>query len=98
MRFTFETEGQNSFLFLNIKIIRNTEEKAFETSVYRESTFSGVFTNLKSFIPMQYKTGSLQTMSCSSYEELHNEIVKLKEIFKRNSYPEEFIGRCSKNF
>ena len=38
-----------------MKIIRNTEKKAFKTSVYRQSTFRGVFTNFKSFIPMTYK-------------------------------------------
>ena len=59
IRFTFEIEDHNSFSFLDIKIIRNTEKKAFETSVYRKRTFSGVFTNFKSFIPMTYKTGLL---------------------------------------
>ena len=29
IRFTFEIEDQNSFLFLDIKIIRNTEKKSF---------------------------------------------------------------------
>ena len=43
IRFTFEIEDQNSFLFLGMKIIRNTEKKAFKTSVYRKTTFSGVF-------------------------------------------------------
>ena len=42
IRFTFEIEDQNSFSFLDIKIIRNIEKKAFETSVYRKSIFSGV--------------------------------------------------------
>ena len=52
IRFTFEIEDQNSFSFYDTKIIRNTEKKAFETSVYRKRTFSGVFTNFKSFISM----------------------------------------------
>ena len=50
IRFTFEIKDQNNFSFLDIKIIRNTEKKAFEASVYRKSAFSGVFTNLKSII------------------------------------------------
>ena len=45
IRFTFEIEDQNSLSFLDIKIIRNTEKKAFETSDYRKSTFTDVFTN-----------------------------------------------------
>ena len=103
IRFIFEINDQNNFSFLDVKVIRNTE-KAFEASVYRKSTFSGVFTNFKSFIPMTYKTGLLETMLfrcfsiCSSYEKFHEEIVKLKEIFKRNSYPEKFIDRCIKIF
>ena len=89
IRFTLEIENQNSFSILDIKIIRNTEKKTFETSVYRKSTFSGVFTNFKGFIPMTYKTGLSETAMlfrcfsiCSSYEKFHEEIFKLKEIFK----------------
>ena len=104
IRLTFEIEDQNSFSFLDIKIVRSTEEKAFETLVYRKSKFSVVFTNFKSFIPMACKTGLLETMLfrcfsiCSSYEKFHEEIAKLKQIFKRNSYPEKFIDRCIKKF
>ena len=46
IRFTFELEDRNSFSFLDMKIIRNTEKKAFEISVCTKSTFSGVFTIL----------------------------------------------------
>ena len=35
---------------------------------------------------------------CSFYEKSHEEIVKPKEILKRNSYPDKFIDRCIKNF
>ena len=74
IRFTFEIEDQNSFPFLDTKIIRNTEKKAVEPSAYRKSTFSGVFTNLKGFIPMTHKIEFLETWMffccfsrCSSY-------------------------------
>ena len=53
---------QNGFSFLDIKIIRNTEKKAFETSVYRKDAFSDVFTNVQSFILMTYKTGLLKAV------------------------------------
>ena len=35
---------------------------------------------------------------CSSYKKFREEIVRLKEIFKRNSYPEEIQDRRMKNF
>ena len=50
----FTLENQNSFSILDIKCFRNTEKKAFETSVYKKITLSGNFTNFRRFIPMTY--------------------------------------------
>ena len=53
---------------------------------------------------MTCKMGLLETMLfgcfsiCSSYEKFHEETVKLKEIFKQNSYQEKFMDRCIKFF
>ena len=35
---------------------------------------------------------------CSSFELFHQEILKLKDIFKRNGYPISFIDNCVKRF
>ena len=65
---------------------------------------SGEFTNFDSFIPISYKHGLVNTLIfrcfkiCSSYEKLHNKIVYLKEIFKRNKYPNGFVDLCIKKF
>ena len=61
IRFTFEIEDQNSFSFLYRKIIKNTEKKAFETSVYKKSTFSGVFTNFNMLFLWKVSRGNCQT-------------------------------------
>ena len=72
------------------------------TSVFRKATFSGVFTNFKSFIPVAYKFGLVYTLlhrsysTCSSHEKFYEEIVLLKEIFKKNEYPQFFIDKCIK--
>ena len=80
----------------SIKVISNSEKEAFETSVYRKSKFKGVFTNLKSFIPMTYKTGLWQTVILLFFNMLFLRKVspgncQTQEIFKQNSYPEKFI-------
>ena len=41
--FTSEAENHDSFSFLDIKISRHNQQ--FKTSVYRKSTFSGLFTH-----------------------------------------------------
>ena len=55
------------------------------------------FTNFDSFIPMSYKHILVNSLIfqflkiCSSYEKLHDEIIYLKEIFKRSRYPNDFV-------
>ena len=102
IKFTFEHEHNNSFSFLDVKICRKNNK--LTTSVYRKPTFSGVFTNFKSFIPTVYKIGLVYTLlyRCfnitSSYEKFHNEINALKQILKLKGYPTQFIDRCIKQF
>ena len=47
MSFTIEREKQNRMSLLDIAIIR--EDKTYTTSVYRNPTFSGVYTHFDSF-------------------------------------------------
>ena len=68
--------------FLHITI--TCQNNKFVTSVYCKPTFSGVFTNFKSFIPEMHKRGLLETLLhrsfrlCSSYENFHRETETLK--------------------
>ena len=102
IKFTSEIEENNCMSFLDIKITR--ELNSFSTSVYRKPTFSGVFTNFDSFIPLSYKTGLIWSLLyrafslCSSFELFHQGILKLKDIFKRNGYPTSFVDNCVKRF
>ena len=98
IKFTSETENENSISFLDIKITR--DHKKFMTSVYRKPTFSGVFTNFGSSIPKSYKYNLLFTLLhrtfklCSNFERFHQEIDKLKTIFENNGYPKSFVDFC----
>ena len=81
INFTVEKENVGSLSFLDIKICRKNGK--FVTSVYRKPTFSGVFTNYKSFIPTYQKRGLLH---------------HLKNILIKNNYPLNFIDSCIKSF
>ena len=78
------------------------ENNKLTTSVYRKSTFRGIFTNFKSFIPTVYKFDLVYILlhSCfkiaSSYQKIHFERNELKQIFELNGYPIKFIDRCLK--
>ena len=76
----------------------------FSSSVHRKDTFSGVYTNFKSFMPETYKRGLVSTlfyrgfMICSSFQSLHEEIEKLKMIFSKNGYPSKLVDKCILKF
>ena len=92
IKFTSEFEENDSFSFLDVKMTGTNNQLI--TSVFRKATSSGVFTNFKSFMSVAYKFGLVYTLLhrsffiCSSYEKFHEEIVLLKDIFKKNYYPQ----------
>ena len=100
IKFTSKFEKNYSFFFLDVKITRRKNQLVM--SVFRKATFSGVFTNFKSFIPVTNKFGLVYTLLhrsfsiCSSYEKFHEEIVLLRDIFKKNEHPQFFIDKCIK--
>ena len=55
MSFSMEIEKENKLPLLDVEIIR--EQGKFTTSIYRNLTFSGVYSNFESFLPSVYKLG-----------------------------------------
>ena len=55
INFLFETEKDNSFYFLNVKICR--EKDKFVKSIFRKDTFSDVYTIISSFVGLEHKFG-----------------------------------------
>ena len=55
-------------------------------------------------MPVTYKFDLVYTLRChsfhicSSYEKFHEEIVPLKDIFKKNEYPQFFVDKCIKKY
>ena len=101
-KFSIETEINGSLSFLDVKIFRENDK--FVTSVFRKETFSGVYTNFISFIPLEYKFGLVHTLlnRCfnlsSDFLKFHHEVDKLKKILSKNAYPQKFIDKCIQKF
>ena len=102
MSFSMETEKENKLSFLDVEVIR--EQGKFTTTIYRKPTFSGVYSNFESFLPSVYKFGMVYTLVyrcfriCSNWTQFHTELIYLKGIFQKNSYPKNFIDKCFKRF
>ena len=98
INFTFEVENNDCLPFLDVDVFR--DRCKFSTSIHRKDTFSGVFTNYRAFMPDVYKKGLISTLLYRAYMinlpliPVHEEVEKLKGIFRKNGYPSSFIDRC----
>ena len=76
----------------------------FVTSIHRKPTFSGVYTNFTSFIPINYKFSLIFTLLfryfiiASDFSKFHVKVSKLKCLLLRNGYPKNLIDFCIKRF
>ena len=102
IRITCEIEKDRSLAFLDINVYRGNNK--FETSVHCKSTFSGVYTNYRSFIATECKTSLITTLLyrsftiVSDYHNLHEETVKLKSVLRQNGYPTQFLDKIISKF
>ena len=101
-KFTSEIEESSSLSFLNNKIRRVSNR--FSTNIFHKVTFCGVFTNFESCVLVTFKSNLIFTLLfrtfklCSNFDFFHQKILNLKEIFKRNDFPCNFIDVYIKRF
>ena len=99
INFPLEKENDNRLFFRQHYFA--WKQKNF-TNAYQKKTFSGVYTNLNSFIPEIYITGLIKSMLfwcfslCSDFGKFHHEINTLKHILYKNSYPHDLVAKCIK--
>ena len=102
INFSFETEKDGQMPFLDVNVFR--ENGKFVANVYRKETFTGVYTNFSSFIPLERKFRLVCTLLHRSFylfsgmSKFHFEIEKLKEILLSNGYSNKFIDKCILKF
>ena len=88
--------------FLDIEVSRGKGK--FVTTVYREPTFSGVYTHFGNFLSTVFKFGMVYTLGyccfkiCSDWTKSHEKLNFLKQVFLKNGYLLSFIDNCFKTF
>ena len=97
IKFSFETEKDSSFSFLDVKICRKKDK--FTTSASRKGTFSGAYTNFSSFAALEHKFGLVYTLlhrsftTVSDVSKFHFEVETLKKTLHKNAYPKNFVDK-----
>ena len=103
IQFSFETEKDNSFSFLDVKICRKKDK--FTTSVFRKYAFSGIYSNFSSFVvALKQKFGLVYTLLhrsftiVSDFSKFHFQVGTLKKKIHKNAYPTKFVDKCVVKF
>ena len=102
INFTSEVEENDCLPFLDISVKRDPNK--FATNIYRKPTFSGVYSNFSSFIPIGYKFGLVFTLLHRMFKIVcdasvfRDEVRKLRDILLKNGYPVSFIDNCIRSF
>ena len=102
LKFTYESECNKSLAFLDVKITR--KHLTLETTVHTKATSAGECMNYLSIAPDRYKIGVIKTFLhrafniCSTYQALHSEIDRIKQLLTNNNYPMELIDNEVRKF
>ena len=100
--FTPEIEHEGKRSFLDIDVSRSNGK--FTTSVYRKPTFTCLFTNFHSFIPLNYKRSLVSCLLhrvfnlCSSYENFLVQIEVIRKSFNVNGFPSHIFDVIVRHF
>ena len=100
--FSSELEKDGKLPFLDIEVTRSSGR--FSTSVYRKPTFTGLFTNFHSFVPLAYKRSLVCCLLhrifhlCSSYENFHAQLEVVRKLFNLNGFPTHMFDKLVRHF
>ena len=83
--------------FLDVNVFRKNGK--FVMNVYRRKTFTGIYANFSSFIPLEHKFGQVYMLlhHCfclvTDMSKFHFEIEKFRDIILSNRYSNKFIDK-----
>ena len=103
LKFTHEL-GPRKLAFLDTEIDLDLNSGNFGSQVYRKPTNTNVILNWTAYCPENWKLGLITCLInrayivCSTWDLFNNEMGKLKDIFKKNGYPNGIFNWCLNKF
>ena len=67
MKFTMEREENHELPLLDV-LLDNNSDQGIITTVFHKKTFTGLHTNLNSFVPFSYKSGLVRALVDLTFE------------------------------
>ena len=101
IKFTKEYNENGNLPFLDVLI---SNHSGLKTSVYHKTTYTGLMTNFKSFVPHSYKTRLIHTLLDRTFkinsdrQGFLSDVKKLSDFLLRNLFPKRLIDKMIKRF
>ena len=99
IQFTVELEREGRLPFLDVEVVRS-ETGILMTSVFRKPTCSNVYLKFDSHHATCIKSGTIRGLAhrasviCNSDEARETELTRIRQVFRENGYPINFIERA----
>ena len=101
IQFTKEIEENGKIPFLDCLVTRDNSK--LQTSIYRKPTHTDRLLDQSSYNPTSHKATTIRTLTrraplvCDSPESLQDETDYINNVFSKNNYDTDFVGRNTHN-
>ena len=102
LKFTYEIERKKLLHFLDTLITKT--DNNVTTTIYTKATSTGECLNFNSFCPDRYKIAVIKNslhrvfVICSTWELLHVEVTRIKQLLVNNNFPNQLIEKKTMKF
>ena len=104
IKFTMCMAEQSKLQFLDMVIISDQTKQHYYTDIYHKPTDTGLYSLYDSYVPAEYKLGTLNALLhrawkiCTNYNQFDVEVNKIRDKFNKLCYPKFILDKCIKHF
>ncbi|CAF1416142.1 unnamed protein product [Didymodactylos carnosus] len=99
IHFTVEVENNGQLPYLDVMIMRNSNDRRYDTTLYKKPTDTGLYLLYQSNQCRRYKLGLIKTLTvrilriCSTPQLIETQLKRLTDILGDNGYPSHIIRK-----
>ena len=104
IKFTMCLAEQSKLQFLDMVVISDQTKQHYYTDIYHKPTDTGLYSLYDSYVPAEYKLGTLNALLhrawkiCTNYNQFDVEVNKIRDNFNKLCYPKFILDKYIKHF
>ena len=104
IKFTMCMTEQSKLQFLDMVVISDQTKQHYYTDIYHKPTDTGLYSLYDSYVPAEYKLGTLNALLhtawkiCTNYNQFYVEVNKIRDKFNKLCNPKFILDKYVKHF